>query len=438
LAFKTMDGSTPEVTISASAKAIGRKGVKVTIKAAEPKNGIRDLRAELVQGPLTVPLAEQTWPHNPWWRFWRKDRHAEATLEVEIGQDKIPALKAGQATIRAEATNDSMAGFGKGRTASAETSLPVMLTPPRIEVLSGQHYINQGGSECVLYRVSESASGSGVRVGNDLYRGYPAPSGKPGERFAIFAWPYNAPASTIPVVYAADEAGNEATAGFTFKLFPKKWPNQTLDITDAFLARVVPAILEHSPAVKSQGDPVKDFLEINGRLRRLNAARLVELSDDSKPVMLWKGAFRQLGNSKVEAAFADHRSYKYQGRIIDQQDHLGFDLAVTASYPVEAANDGVVMLANYFGIYGNTVILDHGCGLMTLYAHLSSIDVKDGDKVTKGQTVGRSGATGLAGGDHLHFSVLVDGTPVNPVEWWDAHWIHDRIEEKLGIASTAK
>jgi murein DD-endopeptidase MepM/ murein hydrolase activator NlpD len=286
--------------------------------------------------------------------------------------------------------------------------------------------------------VSESASGSGVRVGNDLYRGYPAPSGKPGERFAIFAWPYNAPASTIPVVYAADEAGNEATAGFTFKLFPKKWPNQTLDITDAFLARVVPAILEHSPAVKSQGDPVKDFLEINGRLRRLNAARLIELSDDSKPVMLWKGAFRQLGNSKVEAAFADHRSYKYQGRIIDQQDHLGFDLAVTASYPVEAANDGVVMLANYFGIYGNTVILDHGCGLMTLYAHLSSIDVKDGDKVTKGQTVGRSGATGLAGGDHLHFSVLVDGTPVNPVEWWDAHWIHDRIEEKLGIASTAK
>ena len=58
-------------------------------------------------------------------------------------------------------------------------------------------------------------------------------------------------------------------------------------------------------------------------------------------------------------------------------------------------------------------------------------DVKEGDKVTRGQTVGRSDSTGLAGGDHLHFTLLVGGQMVNPVEWWDSHWIEDRVERKL-------
>ena len=118
--------------------------------------------------------------------------------------------------------------------------------------------------------------------------------------------------------------------------------------------------------------------------------------------------------------------------LFRSQDHLGFDLAATAHHPVQAAGNGIVIKAEWFGIYGNAVILDHGCGLMTLYAHLSSIDVHPGDKVAQGQVLGRSGETGLAGGDHLHFSVLVQGVQVNPLEWWDAHWIHDRIDAKIG------
>ena len=72
--------------------------------------------------------------------------------------------------------------------------------------------------------------------------------------------------------------------------------------------------------------------------------------------------------------------------------------------------------------------------MQTLYAHLSTIDVKEGQTVEKGQTLGRTGATGLAGGDHLHFTMLVNGKMVNPVEWWDAHWIEDRILRKLRAA----
>ena len=134
------------------------------------------------------------------------------------------------------------------------------------------------------------------------------------------------------------------------------------------------------------------------------------------------------------SAFADHRTYVYEGREVDRQDHLGFDLASTQRAEIEAANDGNVVLARYFGIYGNTVVIDHGHGLMSLYGHMSQIDVEQGRPVQRGDVLGRSGQTGLAGGDHVHFTMLLHGLPVNPREWWDGHWIHDRLELKLGDA----
>ena len=121
---------------------------------------------------------------------------------------------------------------------------------------------------------------------------------------------------------------------------------------------------------------------------------------------------------------------------MDRQDHLGFDLAVTSRIPVLAANDGVVLHASWLGIYGNCVIIDHGLGVQSLYGHLSSFDVKVGDAVSKGKPIGRSGMTGLAAGDHVHFTMLLNGRPVNPVEWWDSHWMQDRVERKLREATS--
>jgi murein DD-endopeptidase MepM/ murein hydrolase activator NlpD len=138
-----------------------------------------------------------------------------------------------------------------------------------------------------------------------------------------------------------------------------------------------------------------------------------------------------MGNSQVEANFADYRTYMYRGQEVDRQVHLGFDLASTAASPLVASNSGKVVHAGWLGIYGNCVIIDHGMGVASLYGHLSSIEVKAGDGVKRGQQIGRSGMTGLAGGDHLHFTMLVHGRAVNPVEWWDPHWIADRIDRKL-------
>jgi murein DD-endopeptidase MepM/ murein hydrolase activator NlpD len=166
-------------------------------------------------------------------------------------------------------------------------------------------------------------------------------------------------------------------------------------------------------------------------LRKENEDRITAVTTKVTPLMLWKDAFAQLSNSKVEANFADHRTYTYNGEIIDTAYHLGYDLSVTKNYPVEASNSGNVVFTGDLGIYGNTVILDHGLGLFTLYSHLSSIDVKEGDALAKRQILGKTGETGLAVGDHLHFGVYLHGVPVLPVEWWDGKWIADNITPKL-------
>jgi murein DD-endopeptidase MepM/ murein hydrolase activator NlpD len=180
-----------------------------------------------------------------------------------------------------------------------------------------------------------------------------------------------------------------------------------------------------------QGSPKEVFVAVNKTLRKQNEDKIVEVTTKATPQILWQGAFTQLSNSKVEANFADYRTYTWQNEPVDSAYHLGYDLSVTKRYPVEAANNGTVAFAGDLGIYGNCVILDHGIGLYTLYGHLSSIDVKVGDTVKPRQVLGRSGETGLAGGDHLHFGVYLNGVAVLPVEWWDAKWINDNITPKL-------
>jgi len=188
--------------------------------------------------------------------------------------------------------------------------------------------------------------------------------------------------------------------------------------------------------VNPQGSTLDKFLVINGELRRKNAEKIASYAAQSSPEILWGGAvFHPFTNTAVEAAFADQRTYVYHGKDVDRQTHLGFDLARVVNSSIVAANRGKVVHASPLGIYGNCVIIDHGMGVQSLYAHLSSISVNVGDMVEKEKEIGRSGMTGLAGGDHLHFTQLVNGQMVNPVEWWDAHWIEDRILRKLREAS---
>jgi murein DD-endopeptidase MepM/ murein hydrolase activator NlpD len=222
------------------------------------------------------------------------------------------------------------------------------------------------------------------------------------------------------------------------KVFPKAYVKSRIEVDDKFLGRVVPAIASNAPDEKIATDNLlMGFLKINGDLRRKNNQYLMDLAKKTAPEMLFKDEFQQLGNSQVEARFADTRTYVYQGKEIDQQVHLGFDLAKTANVAIVASQRGKIVHASDLGIYGNCVVIDHGLGVQSLYGHMSAIGVKVGDTVEKGQELGRSGMTGLAGGDHLHFTMLVSGQQVTPVDWWSSQWFKDRVLRKIESAGGA-
>jgi murein DD-endopeptidase MepM/ murein hydrolase activator NlpD len=424
-------GPAPKVVIEPGAKIIGRS-TPLTGRLSEPRRGLTAVKVELVQGELVKQIGGASYPAPPAWAPWRTGKTADE-IRLTVGKDAIPELKPGSATLRVTASGTG-ALLRAPTPVTTQVDLPVQLMPPPLQVLSIRTYVAQGGVEAVVYRVGESAMRDGVRVGARVFPGYALPGGSAQERFALFAVPYDMDDASGVRLIADDGAGNEAQARFIDQFFPKPLRKDKIQLNDAFLEKVTGEILSQTPELTNKGNTLDNYLEINRDLRKKNQAFLEQLAGKSQPAFLWREPFLPMINTAIKAHFAERRSYVYQGREVDQQDHLGLDMASVRAAPVPASNDGVVVFAGYLGIYGNCVVIDHGYGLQTLYGHLSSIDVKADDKVTRGQALGRSGATGLAAGDHLHFAILLQGLPVNPIEWFDSKWLRDRLKLKLGSA----
>jgi murein DD-endopeptidase MepM/ murein hydrolase activator NlpD len=397
----------------------------VTVKIVNP-HGVRSVTARLEQDGKSYPLFEEKAPSR---RIFWKRHEAARSITFEAGKNKAPELKEGPASLVVSTVSNDL----RGSSDSTSKKVTVVLAPPRVGADDAQHYINQGGMELVTFTPGGSWSESGVKVGKYTFRSFPLP-GHPDQRFSMFAYPWDLPADIVPMVYARNLAGTEATARFWFKLFPKKFRVRDFPIDDGLMQKLVNSV-DPNGTIAPGSDLVARFLKINGELRRKNNQQLADLRLKTEEKILWDGPFIHWG--KEESNFADVRNYIYHGNKIDQQVHLGFDLSDTATGPVSAANDGRVVWAADLGIYGNCVVVDHGYGLQSIYGHMRQFDVKEGDLVKKGQKMGTAGETGLAGGVHVHFSMQIDGVQVNPREWWDEHWIKDRILSKLQPTAAA-
>jgi len=386
------------------------------------KHGIRAVTARIEQDGQSTVISRMT-RTSVRFRFRRPPALPEI-YSFTAGKDSVPGLKEGKARLIVEAQSNDL----RALTDTVSADVEVILKPPTVSTDGFQHYINQGGSELAVLTPMGSWQEAGVRVGSAVFRSFPAP-GDSQQRISLFAYSWDTPPSTAPVVFARNSAGSEATARFWFKVFPKKFRARDLTIDDAFLEKV-----DNQIEPGGSGDLLTRFLKINGETRRANNKTLSDLRLKTADRFLWTKAFLQLANSQVESAFADIRTYVYKGKKVDQQVHLGFDLATVQHGPVLASSDGKVIWAAPLGIYGNCIVVDHGYGLQSIYGHLSEINVKEGEMVTRGQQMGKSGSTGLAGGDHLHFSMQVDGVQVNPIEWWDEHWINDHVRSRIKIS----
>ncbi|HWR49624.1 MAG TPA: M23 family metallopeptidase [Bryobacteraceae bacterium] len=414
LLYSLSSGSTLQV--DPEPKVLGADS-PVTVRVANP-HGIRRFTATIEQDGASHKVFEWNQPAHRFWFFGKNEPAAD--IRFTAGTKRAPAVKEGKARLTVEATANDF----RGATERRAYDVVVNTRPPRVVADGFQHYINHGGAELVTFRVSGYWTEAGVRVGPYTFRSFPVPGGAEGERFSLFAFPWDVPLNTTPIVYARNPAGTEAKAQFWFKVFPKTFRMRDLEIPESFVEKVVNEI-----DANGSGELLPRFLKINGEMRRANNKVLADLRLKTEDRFYWSGPFHRYG--KTEAFFADTRDYIYQGKKVDRQTHLGFDLSDVQQAPIVAANDGKVVFADYLGIYGNCVVIDHGYGLQSIYGHMSQIAVKPGDMVKKEQQIGRSGATGMAGGDHLHFSMQVDGVQVQPIEWWDDHWIQDRVLAKL-------
>jgi murein DD-endopeptidase MepM/ murein hydrolase activator NlpD len=413
------DNKAPQLTLNpADGPTSAQKPPTLTVEDAG--TGLKSLVINVTQGGKVTKLVDTTF------------KSGVARQQITLPLEKL-GLKEGPIVIDVKAKDRSTPSNSTKKT----FSLVYDIHPPVISVLTTAHNIIQGGSGLVMFRVSEKVRRAGVQVADRFFPAFH----QEGDVYAcLFAFPYNLkPADFLPRVVAEDLAGNERSAGFYYHVKLRPARSDQINLSQAFLGQKMPEFQNYFPNVK---DPLELFLHVNGELRAANIAKLKELSVKTVDKPLWQGTFLRLPNAAPKAGFNEARDYIFNGKKVDHQVHLGLDLASLAASPVPASNSGTVIYAKELGIYGQCVIIDHGLGLQSLYSHLSSIDVKAGDKVNKGQIIGHTGATGMAGGDHLHFGIIVGGIEVSPVEWLDPHWIKDNFTSKwnqaVGGASARK
>ncbi len=412
----------PQIKITPDTDVIGLGALE--IEASDRGSGLKSFNVSLKSGGSDIPLlAEQ---------YDQSVMQKKFTLALT---SKLTGLKEGPAVLRISARDRSLWSFFRGNEGVLQKNVTIDITPPTIELIADDRYVNFGGVGMIVYKPSADTVTTGVKIGGYFFPGYKDQIKEhPDYYIAFFAHPYNVGPEEKAMLVAADKAGNSREMRLVYELKNVRYKKSTIPISDAFIESKVAPLLSDVGARK--GSPKDVFIKVNRDLRKENEEKIKSITLKSTPKILWNGAFRQLSNSKVEANFADARTYTYKDEVIDHAHHLGYDLSVTKHYPAEAANSGVVAFVGDLGIYGNTVIIDHGLGLFTLYSHLSSIDVKVGDQINRGKALGKTGDTGLAVGDHLHFGVYLHGLAVLPVEWWDQKWINDNILPKLAGTSS--
>jgi murein DD-endopeptidase MepM/ murein hydrolase activator NlpD len=416
--FYLRDMSGPAVSLSHKPGPISSR-MEVAL-ALKDSTGLKSVSVEAVQGDLRVPLLSKQYPP--------KIKQAQEKFKV-AAQPGQPGLKEGPFRLEVTATDRAVFHFGKGNTTLQSLDFTYQNKPPAVTVLSTAHNIARGGVALAVYTVNREVDKTGMAFGDRFYPGYRQSA---DVYAALFPFPYDMPTDKfLPKVEVVDRAGNERLTGIYFHLLPKAFPRDRLELPDSYIDKVNAEFKDKFPDAKS---PLEVFLKANRDLRDHDIKVLSDVGRMTSPVPLWEGVFLRLPNSAPKGIFGQHRYYYYHGKLVDEQTHLGIDLASLPHSNVPAANRGKVVWADDLGIYGQCIIIDHGLGLQTLYGHLSRIGVKAGDEVQKGQTIGNTGDTGLAGGDHLHFGVVVSGEQVNPIEWWDPSWIKNNVTSKLDAA----
>lgn len=405
--------SVPGARVILTSPSVLGRNTRLALTVEASRGELAAVEVRLVQRGQSIRLLHEE----------RPGRRAEITVAMEAAADKI---REGSAVLEVWAQDTFWRPLRFDDRATVTFPVTLDLTPPKLEVLAATRSVAPGGAGVVVARTTGAARVE-TRVGELAFPTFGA-GDDPSIRVGLIALPHDFVPGTRLNVVAEDEAGNRTVRSVPSEVRSRSFPRDRIELSDRVLrAKIAELLPQRSPAQSV----LEGFLSINRDQRQAAEEMKRRIGRQSGAAPLWRGVFVQPRSSKVFSRYGETRTYRYQGQDVDTQVHLGYDLASTRQAAVAAANAGVVVFAGPMTIYGNMIVVDHGQGLMTLYAHLSSMDVAVGDRVEKGQRLGRTGTTGLALADHLHYEVLVHGLSVTPLEWWDAGWIGDHIEVPL-------
>lgn len=428
--FKYYEREKPQITFHGDISIMGLS-TEVKFSVSDSRSGISQVEIILIQGDKSAKIYEKKFLRLGFFEH-NGPKKLEESVTLESGAFGFTDGKAElQVTVRDFSFWNWMTGN------ETFITYPVVMDthPPKISILHSTRYVSPGGSGMVIYKIDDAVEKHGLSVNDHFNPGFPVSDEKDDRFIAFFGIPYDTEKIDKAVINATDHAGNTGNTAFGMILKKANFKQDKINVSDNFLNLKIPEFAEEYPQLS--GSLVDQFVFVNSKVRNENYQAIVQSTANPSSLRLWQGPFERMSRSSRMAGFAEHRTYYYNNTEIDQQVHLGIDLASTKRAEIHAANRGKVVFADYLGIYGNTIILDHGQGIFSLYSHLSEIGVAVGELKDKGSVIGLSGTTGMAGGDHLHFSILINGIFVTPVEWWDKQWLQLNIDDIL-YGSAAK
>jgi len=362
----------------------------------------------------------------------------EKELILDIEPPKLDMFYKGQNTIlEVEVIDNSKWNFLEGNKTVKNINVKIGTKKPIANVISNSRYIQRGGSGVVVVKVKDDNLKNAYISFNDKVRFKLTPFYKENYYVALIAWPMNIESFEKINLFVEDMANNITITKVPFYIQAKKFKKDNIKLSEKFIQNVSASVLEQS--FEPVPNELKDiFVYSNSVLRAKNIKTIEETIEKNSSTQRIDDfnikAFKRLRGSKTVAHYGERRHYYLNGEKINEAWHLGIDWASVKKAPIRSTNEGIVILKDYLGLYGNSIIIDHGMGLSTLYAHTSSQDVAFGESVSKNQKIGNTGSTGAVFGDHLHFGVLVQGVEVNPIEWMDKHWIKVRISDIINKA----
>lgn len=391
----------------------------IEIKIAD-ESGIKFARVTIEDGENTIVLANNV---------YKDKKQQEVTINASLPRTAFLDKKS-NLVLHVETSDNSMWNFFMGNEAKKSTPIIIDTINPLLHVLINSYSIRKGGVGTVIFKSSDKNLESLYIQTNSgkIYR--PTPFYKPGYYISFVAWESDQKDFSATII-AQDKAKNQARNSIRFYLLSKTYKTSKLKLTDNFIdGKITQLVQNYSQKDFSAMSMVERFKYVNEELRQKNETligQVTKLTNKQMVSSFYLKPFYPLRNGAAVASFGDHRFYSYNGEQISESYHLGLDLASVAEANIKSTNSGIVVFAKDNGIYGNNLIINHGLGVYSLYGHCSSFNVNEGDIVKTGDIIAKTGVSGLALGDHLHFGILVQGVEVRPEEWMDKKWFKDNI-----------